>query len=79
MEGQLNAAERNLLTRVIRNAKPRILVEVGTWLGGGSTIHTLQVLEENQLGHLWGIEADRAIYERMIGNIRSGAGRKSIN
>ena len=62
--GQLNATERRLLTEAITLApkKPEILIEVGTWLGGGSTLHILRALEKNDAGHLWGIEADRSIY-----------------
>jgi predicted O-methyltransferase YrrM len=73
IEGQLNEAERRLLTEAITQAreKPEIVIEVGTWLGGGSTLHILRALEKNGQGHLWGIEADRSIYERMLANIRA--------
>jgi predicted O-methyltransferase YrrM len=75
IEGQLNAEERRLLVDAIRTAqpKPKNTLEVGTWLGGGSTIHILRALEENGAGALWGIEADRSIYEQMIANIRAAA------
>jgi hypothetical protein len=75
IEGQLNTAERELLMRAIKEApvKPRVAIEVGTWLGGGSTLHILRALEGNGVGHLWGIEADRAIFDRMNSNIRAGA------
>jgi predicted O-methyltransferase YrrM len=75
IEGQLNDAERSLLTQgiITAPAKPKVVVEVGTWLGGGSTIHILRALEENEEGHLWGIEVDRSIYERMIANIQAAA------
>jgi predicted O-methyltransferase YrrM len=75
IEGQLNDAERSLLTEAILNAptKPEVVLEVGTWLGGGSTIHVLRALEANGEGHLWGIEADQSIYDRMVANIRSAA------
>jgi hypothetical protein len=75
IEGQLNTAERELLMRAIKEApkKPQVAIEVGTWLGGGSTLHILRALESNGAGHLWGIEADRAIFERMNSNIRRGA------
>jgi predicted O-methyltransferase YrrM len=75
VEGQLNSKERELLTCAILNAsqRPKIAVEVGTWLGGGSTLHILRALERNGCGHLWGIEADRSIYERMLANLRAGA------
>lgn len=71
-QGQINPAERGVLTDVILKAepKPTVVLEVGTWLGGGSTVHILHALEENNTGHLWGIEADRSIYEQMIRNIR---------
>jgi predicted O-methyltransferase YrrM len=72
--GQLSATDRRLLTEAITLApkKPEIVIEVGTWLGGGSTLHILRALEKNATGHLWGIEADRSIYERMLANIRAG-------
>jgi predicted O-methyltransferase YrrM len=73
--GQLNEQERRILTAAVRDAakKPDVVMEVGTWLGGGSTLHFLRALHENGQGHLWGIEADRGIYERMIQNIRDAA------
>lgn len=75
IEGQLNPQERAFITNAILNAptKPRVTLEVGTWLGGGSTLHILRALEKNGQGHLYGIEADPSIYERMVANIRKGA------
>ena len=72
IEGQLNATERQLITEAICSPaqKPQVCIEVGTWLGGGSTLHILRALELNGVGHLWGIEVDRSIYERMLANIR---------
>ena len=73
IEGQLNSDERQLLTDSILKApkKPEVVVEVGTWLGGGSTVIFLRALHQNGVGHLWGVEADRSIYERMIANLTS--------
>ena len=73
IEGQLSPGERQLLSDTIRNMpeKPRTIVEVGTWLGGGSTFHILRALHENGVGRLWGVEADKDIYEKMIANIRA--------
>jgi predicted O-methyltransferase YrrM len=75
IEGQLNAAERELLLKGIIEAArpPKVALEVGTWLGGGSTLHILRAFEANGQGHLWGIEANRAIYDRMLANLRAGA------
>src|SRR5580698_5857150 len=75
IQGQLVAAERQIITDAICGAgkKPVVAIEVGTWLGGGSTLHILRALERNGTGHLWGIEVDRSIYERMLANIRGAA------
>jgi predicted O-methyltransferase YrrM len=71
IEGQLNPAERQLLADSILKAskKPEVVVEVGTWLGGGSTVTFLRALHQNGTGHLWGIEADRNIHDRMMANL----------
>ena len=82
-EGQLNAVERRLLAEAIIGAeeKPKVLIGVGTWYGGGSTSHILRALEQNGVGHLWGIEADRSVYERsrsqIVGfTLQSGGNRR---
>jgi predicted O-methyltransferase YrrM len=73
--GQLNEEERRILVEAVLHApkKPKVVLEVGTWLGGGSTLHLLRALEKNGEGHLWGIEVDRTIYDRMLENIRIAA------
>jgi predicted O-methyltransferase YrrM len=73
IEGQLNPTERQLLSSLILDAprKPQVLLEVGTWLGGGSTLTILSALERNGEGRLWGVEANRSIYEAMLSNIRT--------
>jgi len=73
--GQLNTTERRLLTEALTQCpeQPNVTLEVGTWLGGGSTLHILRALEKNGGGHLWGIEAERTVYEKMLANIRAAA------
>lgn len=73
IEGQLNDRERQVLTSVILDspATPNVVLEIGTWLGGGSTVTFLRALEKRGAGHLWGIEADRSIYQKMIRNIEA--------
>src|SRR6266567_458954 len=75
VEGQLNVNEREILIQAIVGAPvaPRTVLEVGTWLGGGSTLHILRALEKNGKGHLWGIEADHSIYDRMVANPKTEA------
>ena len=71
IEGQLSKEERQLLTDTLLQMpeKPQITVEVGTWLGGGSTATILRALHKNGAGHLWGVEATKDIYEKMLANI----------
>jgi len=71
MEGQLNVQERSIITGWVETLQPEITLEVGTWLGGGSTLHILKALDSNGRGHLWGVEASKIIYDRMIANISS--------
>ncbi|MES2659806.1 MAG: class I SAM-dependent methyltransferase [Verrucomicrobiota bacterium] len=71
MEGQLNSKEREIITQWVTTLKPERALEVGTWLGGGSTLHILKALESNGRGHLWGIEAFLSIYDAMLKNINS--------
>jgi len=73
--GQLNARERAVLVDAVAGSqtKPQVVLEVGTWLGGGSTVHLLRALQGNGAGHLWGVEADPSIYERMVANLRRAA------
>jgi hypothetical protein len=73
IEGQLSSAERRHIARALKEAepKPKVCLEVGAWLGGGSTRHRLRALEKNRAGHICGVEADRTIYERMLCNIAS--------
>ncbi len=75
IDGQLNPTERRLLTEALTQCaeKPKVAIEVGTWLGGGSTLHILRALEKNGVGHLYGIEAERSVYDQMLANLRAGA------
>jgi predicted O-methyltransferase YrrM len=71
--GQMSDGERRLLTTAILDApkKPAVVLEAGTWLGGGSTLHILRALHQNGAGRLWGIEINRSIYTQMIANIQT--------
>lgn len=73
IDGQLSPEERAFIASAVREVKPQIAIEIGTWLGGGSTLHILRALEANGAGHLWGIEVDKGIYEKMLANIRTAA------
>ena len=64
--GQLWYRERKALYRAIRAQKPRIVFEVGTWYGGGSTFFISQALHDNGFGLLYTVEADPAAHTRAV-------------
>jgi hypothetical protein len=55
IDGQLNDKERSFITTSIPQSPqaPRATLEVGTWLGGGSTLHILRALEKIGSGHFF--------------------------
>jgi len=65
-EGQLNSAERSLILEAVTSLLPQnpVCLEVGTYKGGGSTLHILKALGQGD-GILFGIEASKGIYEEM--------------
>jgi len=73
IQGQLNSQERELIRSylLMGNLPPQVAVEVGTWLGGGSTMVILREFCRAGVGHLWGVEADKSIYDQMIANLRA--------
>ena len=75
IEGQLSKDERQLLVDTVLKmaAPPQIVVEVGTWLGGGSTLYILRALHQLGSGRHWGIESNKDIYEKMIAAMRAAA------
>lgn len=80
IEGQLSEAERTLIVSSLTNSTVPVYValEVGTWYGGGSTLHILKALEGKGMGHLWGIEADRRVFENMVENLTQRAGAELV-
>ena len=61
--GQLWYEERKLLYATIRKHQPRVIFEVGTWKGGGSTQFISNALFANGTGHLHTIEADSEFHQ----------------
>ncbi|MFQ5856394.1 MAG: O-methyltransferase [Anaerolineae bacterium] len=68
--GQLWYAERRLLYMTIRKYNPKIVFEVGTWYGGGSTYFISQALYENGQGRLHTIESDPQLHAAAKANYR---------
>jgi cephalosporin hydroxylase len=68
LRGQLWYAERKLLYETIRKYRPAVCFEIGTWMGGGSTLFVAQALHDNGAGILHTIEIDRKFYEEATSN-----------
>lgn len=59
-QGQLHRDERALLYTLVLGTRPSRCLEVGTWLGRGSTFFIASALAEVGAGHLWTVETDGA-------------------
>jgi hypothetical protein len=69
-EGQLNSVERNLIVEAVTSLLPDkpVCLEVGTYKGGGSTLHILKALAKSD-GILFGIEASQQIFQEMSASL----------
>ena len=56
-----------------RNVNQKSFLKWAPGWGVEGTLHLLRALEANGCGRLWGIEADRSIYESMLANIKAAA------
>lgn len=63
MNGQLTPSERDFLHKSILEYKPRIVLEVGTWKGGGSTWQITTALEKNGFGLLHTCETEKEFFD----------------
>lgn len=62
MNGQLLPAEREYLHNSVLQAKPAIVLEVGTWKGGGSTWQIKRALNNIGAGILYTCEPDESCF-----------------
>ncbi len=62
--GQMWAFERRLLFNTVRQRRPAVVCESGTWLGGGSTYFIALALRENEYGQLHTTELLADFHER---------------
>jgi predicted O-methyltransferase YrrM len=70
VEGQLYKADRQLLYSTIIEEKPNIVLEVGTWHGGGSTLSIAKALKENGKGTLYTIEMMRNFFDSAVSSYK---------
>jgi len=64
-EGQMAQVERRALYESVLEKKPRNILEIGTWKGGGSTYYLSAAAYEYD-GHLFTIEPDYPFYSYAI-------------
>lgn len=62
LEGQLMPAERAVLYEEIRKNAPALVLEIGTWKGGGSTYQITSALAANGSGHLHTCEINQEFH-----------------
>lgn len=64
--GQLWLEDRQWLFNTVRELQPKVAVETGTWMGGGSTFFIASALYYNGTGILVTVENDRAMYDHAV-------------
>lgn len=62
-EGQLSEKERIFLYEIVKEKKPKLILESGTWKGGGSTLFITKSLFDNGFGVLHTYEEHTGFYE----------------
>jgi len=63
MQGQLKPRERQSLYEWVKKSQPKVVLEVGTWKGGGSTWQIANAIRDaNVGGHLTTCEVDPILY-----------------
>lgn len=62
-DGQLVDGDRNYLYALTLGIKPQIIIESGTWKGGGSTYFLVSALKKNQKGILYTYEEQKQFYD----------------
>ena len=64
--GQLWNADRACLHETVLEVKPKVIFEVGTWLGGGSTLSMARALQKNGFGELHTSEVITAVHGEAV-------------
>ncbi|HEX7010367.1 MAG TPA: hypothetical protein VF184_10310, partial [Phycisphaeraceae bacterium] len=61
MQGQMHPEERDLIHRTVLDDNPTVVVECGTWYGGGSTLAAARALHAQARGrlHTWEIDPQK--------------------
>jgi predicted O-methyltransferase YrrM len=71
IESQLTPGEKAILTTRLESFPSPMILEIGTYMGGGSTLTFLEALKAKGGGRLFGVEASASVFAQMKENIRS--------
>jgi len=71
IESQLGPEEKTIVAQAVAQFAAPIILEIGTYKGGGSTLTFLEALQKTVGGKLYGVEADASVFSEMKNNIRS--------
>lgn len=71
MPGQMWFEDRRVLYDTVRRLKPRHCFEVGTWMGGGSTLVIARALRDNGVGKLHTIEVLDDVHREAVDRYRT--------
>lgn len=66
--GQMSVEERKILYNIAIEKKPKIIVDVGTWKGNGSTYILASAVKANGKGHVYTIEQDAEMCKTAVKN-----------
>lgn len=64
--GQLWLLDRKLLWNTVRELKPKLAVETGTWKGGGSTFFIASAMAKNGFGKLYSVEGNPEMFNEAV-------------
>lgn len=64
--GQLWLLDRQLLWNTVRELKPKLAVETGTWKGGGSTFFITSAMQYNGFGKLFSVESNPEMFNEAL-------------
>jgi hypothetical protein len=67
MPGQMYFEDRRVLYDAVRRLRPSRCFEVGTWMGGGSTLVIARALRDNGAGKLHTIELLEDVHRQAVG------------
>jgi predicted O-methyltransferase YrrM len=66
LPGLMSFEDRRVIYNTVRRFRPARCFEIGTWVGGGSTVVIAEALRKNGFGRLHTIENEKHVYEKAV-------------